>query len=262
MTPPEPTFRQRERAQSFGQVADDYDRFRPGYPAALVDDLLAAAPADVLDVGCGTGRAAALLAARGTAVLGVEVDPAMAAVARRSGVPVEVAPFESWDPRGRRFDLLTCGQAWHWLDPAVAIGKAADLLRPTGRLALFWNYGTFDAPVRAALDEVYARVTPQLAQSVVAGGGANQSESAHAALLAASGRFAGIRTRSYPWEQTYSAADWVALVQTHSDHLQLPAAVRAELVSELAAAIAVLGGRLRVHYTTYAVFATAAEPAA
>ena len=31
----------RERAASFGSVADDYDRLRPGYPVALFDDLTA-----------------------------------------------------------------------------------------------------------------------------------------------------------------------------------------------------------------------------
>ena len=55
----------RSRAESFGSVAEQYDRYRPSYPAALIDDLVAPRPADVLDVGCGTGKAAVLLAARG-----------------------------------------------------------------------------------------------------------------------------------------------------------------------------------------------------
>ncbi len=86
----------------FGQDAVRYDRARPSYPTALIDDLVSDEPGRVLDVGCGTGKAARLFAARGCQVLGVEPDDRMAAVARSYGIPVEVATFEAWDPAGRR----------------------------------------------------------------------------------------------------------------------------------------------------------------
>lgn len=64
--------RDRRRAESFGAGAADYDRFRPPYADGLFDELAALRPHGVLDVGCGNGRAAAGLVARGVAVLGVE----------------------------------------------------------------------------------------------------------------------------------------------------------------------------------------------
>ena len=108
----------RDRAASFGSLAEQYDRFRPSYPRALIDDLVALGPGKVLDVGCGTGKVARALTDRGVDVLGVEPDERMARVARRHGIPVELASFETWDPAGRTFDLLTAGHAWHWVDPA------------------------------------------------------------------------------------------------------------------------------------------------
>jgi len=84
----------RVRAESFGAVAQLYDRARPSYPEALINALLAGGARRVLDVGSGTGIAAALLAARGCSVLGVEVDARMAAVARAKGIDVEVGRFE------------------------------------------------------------------------------------------------------------------------------------------------------------------------
>src|SRR5207302_3315261 len=72
----------RQRAGSFGEDAAQYDRARPSYPTELVDALMVDQPRRVLDVGCGTGIAARLLAERACAVLGVEADPRMAEVAR------------------------------------------------------------------------------------------------------------------------------------------------------------------------------------
>ena len=130
----------RTRAESFGAVAEVYELARPSYPPALVDDLLAGAPADALDVGCGTGKAARLLTQRGVPVLGVEVDARMAAVARAHGLTVDIGTFEQWNAAGRQFDLIVSGQAWHWIDPDAGAAKAAVLLRPGGLLAPFWNF--------------------------------------------------------------------------------------------------------------------------
>jgi 2-polyprenyl-3-methyl-5-hydroxy-6-metoxy-1,4-benzoquinol methylase len=64
-----------------GEVAEFYQRYRHGYPEAVID-LLAGAfgltPADVvIDLGCGTGQLALPLARRVRAVLGVDPEPAM-----------------------------------------------------------------------------------------------------------------------------------------------------------------------------------------
>jgi SAM-dependent methyltransferase len=127
-------------AESFGVDADRYDRARPGYPAAMVDRIVAVLPGpDVLDVGAGTGIVTRQFAAAGCRVLGVEPDARMAAFARRAGTEVEVSTFEAWDPGGRRFDAVVAGQAWHWVDPVAGAAAAAQVLRPGGRLAVFWN---------------------------------------------------------------------------------------------------------------------------
>ena len=92
---------QRDRADSFGSVAENYDRYRPGYPSALFDEVVAGDWSNALDVGCGTGKVAVSLLERGLSVLGIEPDDRMASVARRHGVTVEVGSFESWEPAGR-----------------------------------------------------------------------------------------------------------------------------------------------------------------
>src|SRR5262245_27358131 len=127
------------RSTVFGEVAVQYDRSRPSYPDAMVDDLIGDTTPRVVDVGCGTGIAARLFLARGCDVLGVGPDARMAEVAQRSGIRVVMTRFEEWQTT-EQFDLLTSGQAWHWIDAEQGPVKAAEVLRVGGRLAAFWNY--------------------------------------------------------------------------------------------------------------------------
>ncbi|MFB9838760.1 class I SAM-dependent methyltransferase, partial [Actinoallomurus acaciae] len=129
--PPREAHQAREMAESFGVDPERYDRARPRYPDALVERIVAASPGPrVLDVGCGTGIEARQFQAAGCTVLGVDPDARMAGFARRTGVEVEVATFETWDPAGRVFDAVVAGQAWHWVDPVAGAAKAAQVLRP------------------------------------------------------------------------------------------------------------------------------------
>src|SRR5689334_7216277 len=133
---PTQPFRERRVAESFGVDAARYDRTRPRYPIELIGRL--AAP-EILDVGTGTGIVARQLRDAGAHITGVEPDPRMAAFARAHGFQVEVVTFGQWEPRGRTFDVVVAGQTWHWVDPLAGATKAASVLRPGGRLALFWN---------------------------------------------------------------------------------------------------------------------------
>jgi len=231
----------RARAESFGAVAPLYDRVRPRYPRALVDALLEEGAHDVLDVGAGTVIAAALLAARGCAVVGVEVDARMAAVARSRGLEVEVAAFERWDAGGRRFDLVTAAQAWHWIDPVAGPRRAAALLRRGGRLAVFWNIGELPRRVRAVLDPIYERLEPALLHDSPSGPARRTNADSAAESIAACGLFEPAAVRRFPWRRRYEPAAWMELLATHSDHQTLPPARREALLRAVGAALEALG---------------------
>ena len=243
----------RSRAESFGADALQYDRARPSYPPELVDALVAGRVGlSVLDVGCGTGIAARLFAAAGCAVLGVEPDPRMAAVARAHGLSVEESAFERWDAAGRRFDLVTCAQAWHWVDPEAGTEKAAAALQAGGRIGLIWNEGVHDPEMAAALDAVYERHTGRLDDySILLGHGAAQRISTSVAAVSASGHFAAPAVTAFPWERTYTRDEWLDQLPTHSDHRTLPADRLAALLGAVGAAIDGAGGRIAVHYTAW-----------
>jgi SAM-dependent methyltransferase len=241
----------RQRAESFGGDADRYDRARPSYPKALVDELLSDGAVRVLDVGCGTGIAARLFGARGCQVLGIEPDRRMARLARHHGVSVELATFESWDARERRFDLLTSGQAWHWVDPDAGARKGADVLHPEGRLGLFWNFARFPRDVREALAATYGRLEPELERySVLLGHEDRRLDTASRALVR-TGRFTPPELLTWDWTCRYTTAHWLESLLTHSDHHALPTPRRDALIGAVGEAIDRLGGAFEITYRTH-----------
>jgi SAM-dependent methyltransferase len=247
---------ERERRLVFGEAADLYDRARPTYPAALLDDLvtLVGPQARALDVGCGTGKATRLLAERGATGVGVEAHPAMADVARRSlagraGWRIDVSGFEAWEaqPHDPPFDLVTSAQAWHWIDPDVRMHKAHGLLRPGGWLALFWNTHPDDQPdaadVQRALAEAYARHAPGVE-------GLPKPTTGEALPMPADLAFDPPITRTYSWTKHYTTASWIDLLRTHSNHMLLADDDRERLLAAVAEAIDAHGGGFSYRYLT------------
>lgn len=249
----------RARAESFGSIAQQYDRYRPTYPDALLDDLADLNPMQVLDLGCGSGKAAVGLARRGLSVLGVEVDDRMADVARGYGIAVEVAAFETWEDAGRQFDLITCADAWHWIDSHLGVPKAARLLRAGGTMARFWNSCVVDEPVIAAFDAVYRRHAPEVTQVWRPSGSTahvrGHADSAEADPFADDDAFSSFETRTYCWERTLSADEWVGQAATVSDHLRLGQERLADLLQALHAMIGTLGGTVDTHDETHLLLA-------
>lgn len=259
-SPPEPDRPQlKPTARSFGAEAGRYDRARPRYPDALVQRIATMAPGpEILDVGAGTGIAARQFRAVGCRVLGVEVDARMAELARRSGVEVEVAAFEDWDPAGRAFDAVVSAQAWHWVDPVTGAAKAAQALRPGGRLALFWNVFQPSPEVTEAFAEVHGQVLPDLPN--LWGTPALDSYTPLFAKAAdgmrrAGGAFGEPEEWRYEWEHPYTRDEWLDLLPTHGRTSGLPPARLTELLTATGTALDALGGDFVVRYTTVAITA-------
>jgi SAM-dependent methyltransferase len=231
---------QRDRADSFGGAARDYDRHRPEYPTRLIDDLVAAGVESALDVGAGTGIASRQLANRGVDVLALEPDQRMAELAAEKGIRTQIATFEDWDPGERRFDLVLFAQSFHWVDPDVALPKVRRLLTDRGQLALAWNRLFPVTPSRSDFAPIYRDYmepgSPLVTETPTAPGldvGRVDDVLANAGF--------DLRERTYQREAHYDRDEWLDLVFTYSNHLVLPAEKASELRERLAAHIGAAG---------------------
>ncbi len=247
-------------AESFGNDAEGYDRARPGYPGALVARVVAGSPGlDVLDVGCGTGIAARQFQAAGCTVLGVEPDARMAGFARARGLAVEGATFEAWDPHGRTFDAVIAAQSWHWVDPVTGPAKAATVLRPGGRLAIFSHVYEPPAEVAEPFAAAYRRVAPG---SPFANSEARRPLELYQAMYAKfadkireTGQFREPEQWRFDWEQSYTRDQWLALLPTTGGLTRLRPDQLADILGEVGTAIDALGGAFTMPHTTLATSA-------
>jgi ubiquinone/menaquinone biosynthesis C-methylase UbiE len=165
----------RRFGQVFDQVAEDYDRARPGYPESLVDAALQrgglGAGSRVVEVGSGTGKLTELLVARGLVVDAVEPGENMIEAARRrigdmEAVRFHVGRFEDVDLPLESYDALFSATAFHWVDPQVGWAKAASLLKAGGLLALLVYLvvrGKQSEAIEADLHAVIAKHAPEIA---------------------------------------------------------------------------------------------------
>ena len=246
-----------ELKDTFEAVAAAYDAARHGYPDGLFDDLVALAGlgpgSRVLELGCGSGQATVGFAARGCAVLGVEPGAELVRLARQRfatvpNVEFTIGSFEAWPLEAQAFDLVAAAQSWHWIDPAIAFGKAAAALRPGGHLAVFGHTPMPNESYLALVEPIYRRWAPELY------GPPDEAwylpSGPVAGLFAASGRFAAVQQRGYRWRRRYTPQSFIAYLGTHSRHTRLPADRRAALFAALEAALTERGGDLAVDWAT------------
>jgi SAM-dependent methyltransferase len=141
--------------------ADVYDEYRPAPPPALLDVLLhlaqVARPRLVIDLGTGTGLSARVWADQADEVVGIEANPRMLDRARAATEAPNVRFVEAFAADtglpAQGADLVTCSQAFHWMEPGPVLREAARLLRPGGVFAAY----DYDVPpvIQPDVDEAF-----------------------------------------------------------------------------------------------------------
>lgn len=145
---PDPAPAPHDPTGRFSDRVANYVAYRPGYPEALSDalrrDVGLSATSTVADIGSGTGISTDLLLRLGCEVYAVEPNAAMrqAAETRFTGETrfhSVAARAESTTLPAASVDAVIAGQAFHWFEPCQTHREFARILRPGGRVVLFWN---------------------------------------------------------------------------------------------------------------------------
>lgn len=247
-----------EQRETFNRVAGLYGQARRGYPDALVSDVIAFSgvhAADrVLEVGCGAGQATASFARKGFKLTALDPGDALLEKAReRVGDDPDVAfvhaPFEAWQPDGKRFQLIFAAQSWHWIAREISFAKAADLLAQGGALAVFGHVpGALSGPLAAKFEAIYRRHTGRWGPPPEAG---YLPSGPLVSWFDASGRFETVVHKSYAWTWNHTGASYSDFARTRSDHQMLAEATREALLAELRDAIAEHGDAFDWPYETH-----------
>jgi ubiquinone/menaquinone biosynthesis C-methylase UbiE len=232
---------------TFEQVPELYDRARPNYPSEVFDDLAALAelraPARIVEIGCGTGRATLPLAERGYEITCVELGEQLAAVARRKlasfqNVEVIDANFESWQPPHAEFDAVVAFSSFHWIALETRYTKPASVLRKHGMLAVVSTkhvLPTDGDDFFVEVQEDYEAVVPDDPNTKAGAGGppAPDAVADFSDEISASGRFGNVAARRYVWNVIYTADDYIAVLNTYSGHRALDNDTRERLLSRI-----------------------------
>ena len=140
----------------FSNRSDNYARFRPGYPAEVLEILRNECGLNetsvIADIGSGTGILSELFLQNGNSVVAVEPNAAMRQVAERLLDSYEKfrsvnAAAEATTLETGSVDFVTAAQAFHWFDGPRAKREFARILKPAGWVVLIWNERRLDATV-------------------------------------------------------------------------------------------------------------------
>jgi SAM-dependent methyltransferase len=227
------------RATSFGNVAESYDRVRPGPPAEALDWLVPAGCEVAVDLAAGTGLFTRALLGRAARVVAVEPDARMREVLARRSPQVDVVAGvgEAMPLPDASAEAVFVSTAWHWLDPARAVPEIARVLRPGGRLGVLWTSRDQDRVAELDL----------LRLGVAGGGGISDGgvgevraylDRHHSVTLPAGSEFGNRETASFRFTRLVSIDDAIEWLATNSDSITASAADRAAGLARCRAALA------------------------
>jgi SAM-dependent methyltransferase len=234
---------------SFADVADAYERGRPGYPDDAVRWLVGDQPCDVVDLGAGTGKLTRTLVGLGHRVTAIEPLDEMRAQLEIAvpGVPALSGRAESMPLPDASADVVTSAQAFHWFDHDDALPEIARVLRPGGRLSLVWNSRDDRDPWMARLSAVIGNESIQ--------------ESDVVPVLDESGLFRWVETKRFSFEQILGRDGLLDLVLSRSYLAKLPAPERDPVLAAVGALFdeTAQDGGVRLAYVTECFRATTAS---
>ncbi len=235
--------------QTFDGEALRYQRARPGYPDNVFDLIAEAgelgSTSRVLEVGAGTGQATRSMAARGWQVTAVELGGSLAEVGRSALAEFDNVEFvtgdvETLDLPPDQFDAVVAFTSFHWLNPETRAGRLASFLKPGGLLAVTDAHHIANQPSDsnseffAESQIIHDRWMPTGRDSFAL---PTPDKIEPRLPLLKHDELTPIVEHRLEHDITYSAAEYIDVLETYSSHLALDPDTRRSLLGEIAACI-------------------------
>lgn len=243
--------------RTFDEVAGSYG-IRPRYPERLFLTLIEEAGlqpgSTLLEIGPGTGQATWSLARHGFEITGIELGANLAYVARNElkeykNVQIITGDFEEIALPVSSFDLVYAATAFHWIDPAVRFVKSHQLLKAGGHLAIIHTHHTSDEQ-----GDVFFNASQAIYDKYDFTDKDKKPEFAkHKDLKPTELDESLFRLKyfeSFPTVVTYTAFQYVKLLNTYSNHLAAPQHVQQAFYKDMEALInEEFKGKVDKHYS-------------
>jgi SAM-dependent methyltransferase len=236
------------RSASFGGVASDYERYRPGPPVAAVDWILPTRVGRVVDLGAGTGALTRLLVDRANEVVAVEPDDRMRSVLAEEvpGARAVMGRGESMPVPDSYADAVLASSSWHWMDPIPTLNEAGRVLVPGGILGALWSGPDPDGPFLVQAEALLAEQSQADAEAAVGRKGEGDPDGGEFASLIMGDAhrptssleippgvpFAQPEHEVFTWDVALNADELIGLLGTFSWIITMPEETRKRVIAE------------------------------
>ena len=160
-----------ENINRFSSRVENYIKYRPHYPQAVIDSLVheyGFQPHSVVaDIGSGTGIFSELLLDNGFTVLGVEPNNAMRTASvnllgSKPGFKAVAGSAAETNLADNSVDFIVCAQAFHWFKDTAVKREFKRILRAGGKVVVLWN----ERQVETRFEQKYDALIQQHAADV------------------------------------------------------------------------------------------------
>jgi ubiquinone/menaquinone biosynthesis C-methylase UbiE len=247
---------------TFNNDPEGYEKWRTKYCDELFEDIKQYSrlneDSKVVEVGCGTGQATEQLLKTGCAIEAVELGANLAAYTEKKFADNEKfkvwnGEFEKYPYEKNSLNLVYSGTAFHWIPEEVGYSKVLDMLKPGGTIAVFWNKPFFrreDDPLHQKIRSIYLKYAEM--GHIGPEPKSKEDDTERYERIANSLKkygFKNVEQKLYKKTQSFLVEDFIALLNTYSDHVSMDAAVREGFYDEIRSAINDFGGSIKQYDT-------------
>ena len=247
---------------TFDTVADRYAKLRPGYVEDLYKMIFDYVPIDgssnVVEVGIGGGQATLPVLQTGCTLTAVEYGENFSKLCEEKfkeypNFSVITEKFENVSFTDAAYDLVYSASAFHWVPEDIGYAKVYAMLKSGGAFARFANHPYKDRGNPALsdrIDELYAEYyCKYYGKELKVDKEYSKEQAMQRALIAEKYGFVNIKHALFHRTRTFSAKEYIELLGTYSDHINIEKAFREEFFSKIEEAISQYGGSFTLYDT-------------